>query len=130
MPYGRLLDENAHCCEALLDLSYPVVPLQGRKSGGDRFVECLRSDLNGVLNVANISYGYCASPENHRPSLALSLFVRHDDVLTRPGSCVAWILRPHVCRRWNRRFLPIVQHKHQLRGGPSEGRTEISKDSK
>jgi hypothetical protein len=45
MPYGRLLDENAHSCEALSDLSYPVVLLQGRKSGGDRFVEGLSGDL-------------------------------------------------------------------------------------
>jgi len=43
--YGRLLDENAHCCEALSDLSYPVVVLQGRKSSGDRFIEGLSGNL-------------------------------------------------------------------------------------
>jgi hypothetical protein len=58
--YGRLLDKNSHRCESLTDLSYPVVLLQGRKSGGDRFVECLRGDLYGVLNVSDILYRNCA----------------------------------------------------------------------
>ena len=65
MFYGRLLDKNAHRCESLADLSYPVVLLQGRESGGDRFIECLRSDLYGVLNVLNILYRNCARSENH-----------------------------------------------------------------
>jgi hypothetical protein len=58
--YGWLLDKNAHCCEPLPDLPYPVVLLQGRKSGGDRFIESLRTDLYGVLNVSNILYRNCA----------------------------------------------------------------------
>ena len=65
MLYGRLLDENAHCCESLSDLSYPVVLLQGRKSGSDRFIERLRGDLYGVLNVSNILYRNCARSQNH-----------------------------------------------------------------
>jgi hypothetical protein len=54
MFYGRLLDKNAHCCEALPDLSYPVALLQGRKSGGDRFIEGLSSNLYRMLNVSDI----------------------------------------------------------------------------
>ena len=65
MLYGRLLDQNAHCCKALSDLSYPVVLLQGRKSGCDRFIECLRSDLYGVLNVSKILYRNGACSQNH-----------------------------------------------------------------
>ena len=65
MPYGRLLDENAHCREALSDVSYPVVLLQRGESRGDRFVESLRSDLYGVLNVSEILYRNCARPKNH-----------------------------------------------------------------
>ena len=45
MLYWRLLDKNAYCCEALSDLSYPVVLLQGRQSRGDRFIEGLSGDL-------------------------------------------------------------------------------------
>ena len=65
MLYGRLLDKNSHRCEPLTDLSYPVVLLQGRKSRGDRFIESLRGDLYGVLNVSNIFYRNCARSENH-----------------------------------------------------------------
>ena len=43
--YGRLLDKNGHGCEALSDLSYPIVLLQGRESGGDRFIEGLSGNL-------------------------------------------------------------------------------------
>ena len=42
-----------------------VVLLQGGESRGDRFIECLRGDLNGVLNVSNILYRNCARSENH-----------------------------------------------------------------
>jgi hypothetical protein len=63
--YGRLLDNNSHRCESLADLSYPVVLLQGRKRAGDRFIECLRSDLYGVLDISNILHRNCARSENH-----------------------------------------------------------------
>jgi len=65
MFYGRLLDNNTHRCEALSDLSDPVVLLQCRKSGSDRFIEGFRGDLYGVLNVSNILYCNCARSENH-----------------------------------------------------------------
>ena len=65
MLYGRLLDKNTHRCEPLADLSYPVVLLQGRKSGSDRFIECLRGDLYGVLNISDILYSNCARSESH-----------------------------------------------------------------
>ena len=65
MLYGRLLDKNTHCGEPLADLSYPVVLLQGRKSGSDCFIECLRGDLYGVLNVSDILYRNCARSKNH-----------------------------------------------------------------
>src|SRR5438477_5933869 len=65
MLYGRLLDKNTHRCETLADFSNPVVLLQSRKSGGDRFVECVRGHLDGVLNVSNILYRNCARSLNH-----------------------------------------------------------------
>jgi len=63
--YGRLLDNNSHGCESLADLPYPVVLLQGRKSGGDRFIESLSGDFCGVLNVPDILNRYCARSQNH-----------------------------------------------------------------
>ena len=74
MLYGRLLDKNTHRCEPLADLSYPVVLLQGRKSGCDRFIECRRRDLNGVLNVSNIFYRNCARSQNHVQKLNIFAF--------------------------------------------------------
>ncbi len=65
MLYGRLLDNNGHSCESLADLSYPVVLLQGGESRGDRFIESLRGDLYGVLNVSNVLDRNCARSENH-----------------------------------------------------------------
>jgi hypothetical protein len=65
MLYGRLLDNNSHSCESLADLSYPVVLLQGRKSGSDRFIERLGSDLYGVLNVPKIPDRNRARSKNH-----------------------------------------------------------------
>ena len=65
MLYGRLLDKNGHRCEPLTDLSYPVVLLQRGESRGDRFIESLRSDLYGVLNVLDILYRNCARSKNH-----------------------------------------------------------------
>ena len=65
MLYGRLLDNNSHRGESLADLSYQVVLLQGGESRGDRFIESLRSDLCGVLNVPKILYRYCARSKNH-----------------------------------------------------------------
>ena len=64
--HGRLLDNNSHRRESLADLSYPVILLQGGESHGDRFIESLRSDFCGVLNVSNILYGNCARSQNHR----------------------------------------------------------------
>ena len=60
MLYGRLVNNNGHRGESLADLSYPLVLLQGRKTGGDRFIEGLGGDLYGVLNVSNILYRNCA----------------------------------------------------------------------
>jgi hypothetical protein len=65
MLYGRLLDKNGYRCEPLTDLSYPVVLLQGGESRGNRFIECLRGDLYGVLNVSKILYRNCARSKNH-----------------------------------------------------------------
>ena len=65
MFYGRLLDKNAHGCKSLADLSYPVVVLQRGESRSDRFIESLRSDLYGVLNVSDILHRNCAGSKNH-----------------------------------------------------------------
>ena len=65
MLYGRLLDKNGHRCEPLTDLSYPVVLLQRGESRGDRFIESLRSDLYGVLNISKVLYRNCARSKNH-----------------------------------------------------------------
>jgi hypothetical protein len=60
MLHGRLLDKNSYRCDPLTDLSYPVVLLQGGESCGDRFIESLRGDLYGVLNVSKILDRNCA----------------------------------------------------------------------
>jgi hypothetical protein len=65
MLYGRLLDKNTHRCEPLADLSYPVVLLQSGEGGSDCFIECLRGDLYGVLNVSKIPYRDCARSQDH-----------------------------------------------------------------
>ena len=65
MLYGRLLDKNGYRCEPLTDLSYPVVLLQRGESRGDRFIESLRGDLYGVLNVSKILYRNRACSKNH-----------------------------------------------------------------
>jgi hypothetical protein len=65
MLYGWLLDKNSHRCESLADLSYPVVLLQRGESRGDRFIESLRSDFYGVLNVSDVLYRNCARSKNH-----------------------------------------------------------------
>ena len=74
MLHGRLLNNNSHGRESLADLSYPVVLLQGGQSGCDRFVECLRGDLDGVLNVSNILYRNCARSEDHKPKSSIFAF--------------------------------------------------------
>jgi hypothetical protein len=63
--YGRLLDKNSYRCKPLTDFSHPVVLLQGGKSGSDRFIECLRGDLYGVLNVSKVPYRDRARSQNH-----------------------------------------------------------------
>ena len=65
MLYGWLLDNNSHRGESLADLPYPVVLLQRCKGRGDRFIECLRGDFYGVLNVSKISDRNCARSKNH-----------------------------------------------------------------
>ncbi len=65
MLYGRLLDKNSYRCEPLADLSYPAILLQGGESRGDRFIESLRSNLYGVLNVSKIPDRNCARSKNH-----------------------------------------------------------------
>ena len=74
MLYGWLLDKNSYRCEPLTDLSYPVVLLQGRESGGDRFIESFRGDLYGVLNVSKILYRNCASSESHKQKRSIFAF--------------------------------------------------------
>ena len=110
MLYGRLLDNNSHRCESLADLSYPVVLLQGRKSGSDRFIECLRGDLYGVLNVSDILYRNCARSENHRSkSVAYSSFVRSSAIAS---GCLS--LRFLLRFRWQPRPFPFLA-KHLSR---------------
>lgn len=75
--HGRLLDNNSHRCESLADLAYPIVLLQGGESGSDCFIECLRGDLYGVLNVSGIFYRNCARSQDHKQSVAYSPFVRY-----------------------------------------------------
>ena len=87
MLYGRLLDNNSHCCEPLADFSYPVILLQGGESRGDRFIESLCGDLYGVLNVSNILYRNCARSKNHGKSVTYSPFVRHN----RARNGCAWL---------------------------------------
>ena len=91
MLYGRLLDKNGHRCEPLTDLSYPVVLLQGGESRGDRFIESLRGDLYGVLNVSNILYRNCARSKNHVQER--SIFAFCSPLGTRSRS-VSGLVRP------------------------------------
>jgi len=72
--YGRLLDNDSHRRESLTDLSYPVVLLQGCKSGCDCLIECLRVDLCGVLNVSNILDRHCARSQNHKQETSIFAF--------------------------------------------------------
>jgi len=72
--YGWLLDKNGHRCEPLTDLSYPIVLLQGGKGGSDRFIECLRRNLYGVLNVSKILYRNCARSEDHSQKRSIFAF--------------------------------------------------------
>ena len=65
MLYGWLLDKNRYRYEPLADLSYPIVLLKGGESRGDRFIESLGGDLDGVLNVPNVLYRNCAVSQNH-----------------------------------------------------------------
>ena len=67
MFYGWLLDNNGHCCEPLTDLSYPIVLLQGREGGSDRFIESFCRDLYGVLNVSRIFHRNYARSDSHKP---------------------------------------------------------------
>jgi len=62
---GRLLDNNSHRCESLADFSYPIVLLQGSERRGDRRIESLRGNLNGVLNVSKIPDRNRARSKNH-----------------------------------------------------------------
>jgi len=63
--YGWQLDKNGHRCKPLTDLSYPVVLLQRGESRGDRFIESLRGNLYGVLNVSKIPDRNRARSKNH-----------------------------------------------------------------
>jgi hypothetical protein len=74
MLYGRLLDKNTHGCNPLADLSYPVVLLQGCESRGDRFIESLRGNLYGVLNISNILYRNRARSEDHESKRSIFAF--------------------------------------------------------
>jgi len=69
-----LLDNNCHSCESLADLSYPVVLLQGCKSGGDRFIESFSSNLYGMLNVSDILHRNCACSEDHKRKRTIFAF--------------------------------------------------------
>jgi len=79
MLYGRLLDKNGYRCEALTDISHPVILLQGGESRGDRFIESLRGDLYGVLNVSNILYRNCARSKNHVQKRSIFAFCSPED---------------------------------------------------
>ena len=90
MLYGRLLDSDSHGCESPTDLSYPVVLLQGRKSGCDRFVECFRGDLYGVLNVSNILDRHCARSQNHKQETSIFAFCSLFNTIVGSGRKVRW----------------------------------------
>jgi hypothetical protein len=74
MLYGRLLDNNSYRCEALTDLSYPVVLLQGSQGSGDGFIESLRGDLYGVLNVSKIPDRDYAGSKSHVQERSIFVF--------------------------------------------------------
>ena len=82
MLYGWLLDKNGHRCEPLTDLSYPVVLLQRGESRGDRFIEGLRSNLYGVLNVSKIPDRNVHVRRTTCKSVTYSPFVRQRAIAT------------------------------------------------
>ena len=86
MFYGWLLDNNGHRCESLADLRYPAVLLQRRKSGSDCFIERLRADLYGVLNVSDIFYRNCARSEDHKQKRSIFAFCSLQRIAARVGS--------------------------------------------
>ena len=71
---GWLLDNNSHRCESLTDLSYPVVLLEGRKSGSDGLIEGLRIDLCGVLDTLDIGHRHFARSKNHAMKATIFVF--------------------------------------------------------
>src|ERR1700688_3541104 len=92
-----LLDTNGHRCEPLTNLSYPVVLLQRGESRGDRFIESLRSDLYGVLNVSKILYRNCARSKNHVQKRIIFAFCSPVDeiaITSNSSSVVRWDLMP------------------------------------
>lgn len=74
MLYRRLLDKNSYRCEPLTDISYPVVLPQRGESRGDRFIESLRGDLYGVLNVSKISDRNRACSKDHMQERSIFAF--------------------------------------------------------
>ncbi len=114
MFYGRLLDNNRHRCESLADLSYPVVLLQGRESGRDRFIESLRRDLYGVLNVSNILYRNCARSENHEGQARLRITSASDNFASLRTECAAIFLTLTPILPANQRALTKCPRVHSL----------------
>ncbi len=102
MLYGWLLDKNSDGSEPLANFPYPVVLLQGGKSGSDCFIESFCSDLYGVLNVSDILYRNCARSENHRQNRSIFAFYSPRETASvsigGPGSPVVpdWI-PPMAC---------------------------------
>lgn len=106
MLYGWLLDENGHRCEPLTNLSYPVVLMQSGESRGDRFIESLRGNLYGVLNVPKISDRNRARSKNHvqeRNIFAFCSPVRAIAVLAHKGLASARLGSEGAQGRYNLR---------------------------
>jgi len=84
--YGRLMDNNSHRRESLTDLSYPVVLPQDGESRSNRFIESLRSDLCGVLNVPKILYRYCARSKNHVQKRGIFAFCSPNEIAIKSSN--------------------------------------------
>ena len=116
MLYGRLLDKNSYRCEPLTDLSYPVILLQRGESRGDRFIESLRRDLYGVLNVSDIFYRNCARSEDHKQERSIFAFCSPVKPDRDPGSDFAAGLLLRIHHTWEHSDLEAVkEHAYERR---------------
>lgn len=76
---GGLAHAHLQFRKPVADLIHPGVLMQNRQRSGDRFVQRLGGDLNGMVGSGEITATDQAVSEGHEIILSYSLFVRHRD---------------------------------------------------